>query len=197
MVDCIVPIVEGHGEVSAVPVLIRRIAAAVDPTRFVAVGKPIRVPKDRLLKPNELERTLQLAMSKAGRAGGVLILLDCDDDCPAIAAPAILSRASIARPDTLIAVVMAKCEFENWFIAAAESLAGHRDLFADLTAPPSPEDVRGAKEWLSDRMPRGRTYSESRDQAALAGRFNIDVARKADSFDKFFREIERLLRLSD
>jgi len=41
-------IVEGHGECEAVPVLIRRIAAMIDPGFVPTVLQPMRVPASRL-----------------------------------------------------------------------------------------------------------------------------------------------------
>ena len=69
----IAPIVEGHGEVQAAPMLIRRIAAEVDPELTAVVEPPIRMPANRLRKPGELERTVELAARKLGGAGGILI----------------------------------------------------------------------------------------------------------------------------
>ncbi len=91
------------------------------------------------------------------------------------------------------AVVIAKCEFEAWFLAAAESLWGRRGLPSTLAPPPDPESVRDAKRWRGERMAPGRTYAPPRDQAALASVFDLDVARQADSFDKCYREVVRLL----
>jgi len=96
------------------------------------------------------------------------------------------------RDDVTVSVVLAKCEFEAWFLAAAESLRGERGLGHDLVSPGDPEGIRGAKEWLRGRM-TGATYSETLDQPALTARFDLDAARRADSFDKCFREIRRLL----
>ena len=42
-------------------------------------------------------------------------------------------------------------------------------------------------------MGSGRNYIETLDQPALAARFDLDLARRADSFDKCYREIIRLL----
>jgi len=92
-------------------------------------------------------------------------------------------------------VVFAKREFEAWFLAAAESLRGQRGLPDDLAGPPDPEAIRGAKEWLQSRMPHGQSYSESSDQPALTATFDMNAARRADSFDKCFRELVRLLSL--
>jgi len=48
-------IVQDHGEVQAVPVLLRRIAKAVAPGVALTVARPIRVHRDRVLKEAELE----------------------------------------------------------------------------------------------------------------------------------------------
>ncbi len=79
-------IVEGHGEVQAVPVLLRRLASALDPTLPLQVEQPIRITKSKLLQARELERAVELAARKVGGAGAILILLDGDDDCPAMLA---------------------------------------------------------------------------------------------------------------
>lgn len=187
-------IVEGHGEREAVPVVIRRLAASLDATLALHIPHPIRIPKSRLLKPGELERAVDLAARRIAGDGAVLVLLDSDDDCPAQLGPELLQRALSARSDVSLAVVIAKREFESWFLAAADSLRGHRGLAADLGPPPDPEAIRGAKEWLDAHMESGRAYVETLDQPALAARFDLDMARRADSFDKCCREITRLLR---
>jgi Domain of unknown function (DUF4276) len=187
-------IVEGHGEVEAVPILIRRIVATVDARIVLDLKKPIRVARNKLVKPGEIERSVELAVAKTSGRGGVLILVDADDDCPATLGPDLLRRAREARSDVPLAVVLAKREFEAWFLAAATSLAGRRGLRADLAPPPEPEAKRGAKEWLAERKTDGYAYSETTDQAALAAVFDLEQARRADSFDKCFRDVERLLR---
>ena len=189
----LVSIVGGDGEREAVPILIRRIARDIDPGLVPDVRPVLRVPESRLIKPDELERTVDLAARKLEGPGGIFILLDCDDGCPAVDGPALLKRAAGVRPDIPVAVVLAKREFEAWFLATAESLRGRRSLPANLTAPQDPESIRGAKEWLTDKMPDGQSYSETTDQAALTDLFDMNVARRADSFDKCYREVSQLL----
>lgn len=189
----VVCIVEGYGEVDAVPIVVRRVIQDIDPTTHVHIPNAIRIPRSKILRPGELERAVELAAQKVAGDGGILILLDSDTDCPAQRGPELLARATAARSDIPIGVVLAVREFEAWFIAAAESLRGCRDLPQDITAPPNVEEIQGAKEWLSRRMPPGRAYSETLDQPALAARFDLQAARRLDSFDKFYREVAKLL----
>ena len=152
----IVTIVEGHGEVEAVPVLLRRIARQVAPAAALDVPRPIRVKRNRLLREGELERAVGLAAAKAEAHGCILILLDANGDCPAQLAPIVLRRAVAARRDRDIRVVLAKMEYEAWFLAAAASLAGRLGLDEDIAPPPDPEAIRDAKGWLSGKMPPGQ-----------------------------------------
>ena len=186
----IVAIVEG--EVKAVPVLLRRIGAAVAPLAALDVARPIRVPRGRFLKGSGLEGYVSLAASRAGPDGRILVLLDANGDCPAELGAALLQRARAARPDLLIEVVLAKCEYEAWFIAAADSLRGTRGISNAANVPPDPESIRGAKEWLRARM--SGPYSPTADQAALTARFDMTAARRrAPSFDKMWRAVSVLM----
>jgi hypothetical protein len=178
-------IVEGHGETEALPILVRRIVRDIAPEVAVRIPHPLRVPRGRLIKQGELERAVELAARQAGVDGGVLLLLDSDDDCPAELGPALLRRSQAARSDVKISVVLARREFESWFLAAAESLG--------LERLDDPEAIRGAKEWLSARRPR--KYVETLDQPALAAAMDIRQARRSPSFDRFCREMSRLLGL--
>lgn len=187
-------IVEGHGEVSAVPELIRRIGTLQNPPAFPEISRPIRIPGSRLRQEAELTRAVELAAARAGEGGGILVLIDAEDDCPAELGPELLAR--IDRDDVAVAVVLAKFEYEAWFLAAAESLRGRRGLSSDIDAPADPEAIRGAKEWLRDRMEGSRTYSETLDQVALTAVMDIESARSADSFDKCFREVSRLVQVA-
>lgn len=193
----IVPIVEGEGEVTAVPILLRRMVPAIDPTRAVTVAKPIRRPRGSLLKDSELERYVDLATRTHGGNGAVLVLLDADDDCAATMGPALLARAQGSRPDSRISVVLAVKEFECWFLAAARSIAGRRGLPDDLIPPTDPEGVRDAKGWLQHRRTDGLAYGPTVDQPALSAVFDMDLARSgAASFDKLWREVEAMLASS-
>ncbi|MBK8869633.1 MAG: DUF4276 family protein [Elusimicrobia bacterium] len=189
----IAAIVEGHGECAALPELVRRVAHEIDPGFVPTVLSPMRVPAAKLMKEGELERAVDFVGRKLGGPGGIIILVDCDDGCPAKEGPKLLKRAMTARKDVLVSVIFAKKEFESWFLASANSLRGKRDLSTELSPPADPESIRDAKKWLSMHMPHGRSYSETADQPALTCLFDMQAARRADSFDKCYREIRKML----
>ena len=117
-------IVEGRGDVAAVPVLIRRIAAECYPELAIDMPRPIRADRNQVVQPNELEQEVKLAAQKISGQGAIFIILDSDEDCPAELGSILLHRALQVCPNLPIAVVLAKHEFEAWFLAAAESLRG-------------------------------------------------------------------------
>lgn len=183
-------IVEGDGEVAALPVLLRRLATWLTPDLPAPrILTPIRVPRDKLLqRPTELSRHLQLAASKCGADGWILILLDADDDCPAILGADLRQRAQTMVPHRSVAVVLANREFEAWFIASAPSLEGVRGFSIGPQPVPEAEIPRDAKGWIRLRMP-GRAYGPTTDQPALAARMDLDLARtNSRSFRKLADE---------
>ena len=187
----IIAIVEGHGDVEAAPILIRRIAEKLGKGNAVSIPRPFRCPKGKIMQEKELGRILDFAAAKLTPPGEILILLDADSDCPAQLAPKLLANARNLRKDVKISVVLAKREYETWFLAALPSLAGKRGIRKGLSSIPNAEDVSGAKERLEKEMEPGRYYSETLDQAALSSLFDLDMAKKnSPSFDKFFRTVE-------
>jgi Domain of unknown function (DUF4276) len=190
-------VVEGHGDVLSVPTLIHRVVEQVDPTMQAVVPPPLRVKRSRILAGHdELQRALEKLIPMLRRPAGLFIMLDADDDCPAEVGPQLLKSATGVRSDVPFGVVFAKREFEAWFLAAAESVCGRCGLPANLEPPLDPEQIRDAKGWLRERMPPTRTYTATTDQLTLTRSFNLNIARqRSPSFDKCYREIERLLRL--
>jgi hypothetical protein len=169
-------IVEGYGEVAAVPVLLRRLAQWRTPEVFPEVLAPIRVRRDRFLnRDEEFQRYLRLAAAKCEDGGWILVLLDADDDCPAQLAQQVLTRAAACVTHRRVSVVFATRKFEAWFIAAAASLDGHRGFAFDPADTIDAETPRDAKGWLRQRM-AGGTYGETTDQPAFAARFDLQQA---------------------
>lgn len=189
----LVPIVEGHSEVQSVPVLLRRLLAERD--RYeVKVVRPVRVGRYKVVRPGELERACKLARRRPEGCDAILLLLDADDDCPKEIAPDLLRRATGTSAGLPAAVVLAKTEFEAWFLGSLESLRGVRGIAETAVSPENPEGIRDAKGYLSRQMTSGRTYVEVDDQPALADRFDLWLARqRCPSLDKFIRDAEAIL----
>jgi hypothetical protein len=188
-VTTIACIVEGDGEVRALPVLLRRLAESRG-IFDIRIPAPIRVHRDQFMRRDEeFRRKLLLAAAKAD-GGTVLILLDADDDCPVTLAAGLNRRALEVLGEVIVAVVVPQREYEAWFLAAAGSLAGKRGLQEDLVAPMNSDAVRNAKGWLSERMSNGR-YHEVSDQPAMSAVLDIDEALAASrSFRKFVKECD-------
>lgn len=189
----IASVVEGDGEVPALPKLLHRIAAELGVTNLLT-PTPMRIPRGKITIAGGIERAVSAAALRVKGNGGVLVLIDADDDCPASYAPTLLARAQATRPDKCISVVLANREFEAWFLAAAPSLAGQFGFSANFSRPADPEAPRDCKGLLTKARPKGHPYKETVDQLALASIFDMKMAREhSDSFDKFHRDVTWLL----
>lgn len=186
----IASIVEGDGEVKALPILLRRLRdewqAGAD---FVEPLTPIRVHRDRFLnRDEEFRKQLLLAAAKCGEQGWILVVLDADDDCPVTLAAEVYRRAQQHVPHRRLSVVLAKREYEAWLIAAAQSLDGHRGFGCPDETPADAEAPRDAKGWLRRNM-AGGTYSEVLDQPAFTASFDLQQAfDNSRSFRKLCKE---------
>jgi hypothetical protein len=190
------PIVEGHGEMEALPALLQRIARNSG-VYIWRVNPPIRVKSGSFLHDEQYFRKyVQLAAAKAAQEGGaVLILLDCEDDCPAHVGPRLLAKALETRADVNMLVALAYREFETWFISAVRSLAGMRGLPENVEPPAAPESIRDAKGWLGARMEV--PYDPVTHQIEFVRKFDLDQARANHSFSRFCRLIETALYRPD
>ena len=186
-------IVEGHGDVAAVPELLQRIWHELRPDFYLKTRDPWRIGRYKLVKSGELEQAVERLARQLPSPRAILILIDAETDCPGRLGPELLARAQAARPDIPTGLVLAKHEFEAWFLAAIESLREQCGIAGDVEQVADPEAVRNAKGFLTHAMRGSRAYSERIDQRALATAFDMHTARqRSDSFDKCWREIERL-----
>lgn len=196
----VVPIVEGHGEYASARTLLQRVWTEIVGGLHVDVLQPIRRPRTLLVgKPDELQRAVELAALKLSLAASespslILILLDAEEDPVCELATELLVRARLARPDHLISCVLARREYESWFVAAAESLSDYLDLSADPEPPLDPERAGQGKGWVQSRF-RGAKYSETIDQPRLTAAFDLRLCRgRSPSFDKLCRDLEAIVR---
>lgn len=151
----IAAIVEGESESLCIQILLKRVWKAFVLPKCgepVNVLEPFRSPRASLVKEDdpllvkrveEASRRLKQYMRAPGDSGLILVLLDADDDCPLLLAPRLLARARAARPDMDVDCVLAKRELENWFKAAAESLAGVQGFPTPCPHRPTPRKAQG------------------------------------------------------
>src|SRR6185369_74216 len=167
------PIVEGHGEVTAVPVLLRRLRDEAGAYGF-EINQAIRRHRSDFLTEESMRTAVRLALVQ-DQCRAILILFDGDDDCPGTLAPTVEAWAQDEAGPVPCAVVIAHREYEAWFIAAIESLRGRRGN-------------------LDDRMRPGLSYAETADQAALTALFDMSAAyARCRSFRRMVRAFELLV----
>lgn len=192
----IASVVEGEGETSALPVLLRRLMYEAQ-IWDADIQPPFLVDRGRLIRPCGLEAAVeaQARRAPADHPGGILVVIDADDDYPAGLGPSLLARVEAARPDRRTAVVLANREFEAWFLASAPSLGGRAGLAEHLEVPANSETLRDCKGWLTHHHRDGVQYYRPRvDQAALTDVIDLDLARaNSASFDKSCRDITYLI----
>jgi uncharacterized protein DUF4276 len=187
------PIVEGYGEVAAVPVLLRRFQDEAKSYGF-QIAKPIRRKRSELTTEIQVRRSVRLALGTPNCVG-VLIVFDSDDDCPKHLGPTVQGWAQAEAGAIPCEVVVANREYEAWFISAIESLRGVRGVRQDATSHPAPETIRDCKGALEDRMDADMSYSPRVDQAALTAQLDFRQAHVAcRSFRRMTKAFGNLAR---
>ncbi len=185
------PIVEGQGDVAAVPLLLRRLWDEAQAWRL-EVGRPHRKRRTQLVKMDSLQSAVRVAGLREDCAG-ILVLFDADDDCPGELAPVLERWAREAAGGRPCAVVMAKREYEAWFLSSIEALRGRVGVLPEAVSHPDPEMPRDAKGELERRMSRGASYSASVDQAAMTAHLDLEGAyRRCRSFRKLVSAFGKL-----
>jgi hypothetical protein len=182
-------IVEGYGDVEAVPILVRRVALEIYGIP-VDVQKPHRLARSKIGIAAELDRALQLHVARVGPDGGVLVVFDADDDDPI----EVTSRVEAIAHERhgRVAVAVAVKEFEAWFLAALPSLVGHRALRNDAHYDRDPEGRRNCKKELELLMTE--SYSETRHQSAFSAVMDLAQARRrSPSFERFVAAVGSVL----
>jgi hypothetical protein len=186
----VVPVVEGHGESTAVPVLLRRISWELGWSHQVA--PPFRVPRSDLVDPIKLSRAVAVASRHVRGPGGVLVLFDADDDCPVELNGKLQDVVRDAHRS--VEIVAANREFEAWFLASISTLCQHEAVQSDATYANDPERPRGAKEQLAKLMVT--PYREVRHQPAFCSLIDLETTwRNSRSFRRLLSALQRLLEV--
>lgn len=208
----LVCIVEGDGEVGAVPALVRRILTHLRRERRLDVDAARTICAkcgDRITQPFDRARQIgiEFFVERAAREkpAGILVVVDAEERCvkrsearlPPLG-PALRDRAAQVAGGIPVGVVVANRMFESWFLADFHSLRarGHLPRSARLPRWQAPEELGGCKGILKDLL--GRTYSETRDQIRFAEHLSLPLTprmrSRAPSLWKLFREVDKLSR---
>lgn len=188
----IASVVEGHGEIAALPTLIRRIALEMYET-YVESPRPFRLSKGKMTGgAKELPAAVRLQAQRHEEAPGtVIVLLDSDDDDPEELRVGLQAVVEEAAPGAAITVVAVR-EFEAWFLAGAESLRGHRDVRDDASYAQDPEAKRDCKGAMQELMIS--SYAPIRHQAAFASLVDLNMVKdRSPSFCCLIDAVERAI----
>lgn len=196
----VVAIVEGAGEVEALPVLLRRIGLELLGDVEVEALKPFQmkgrseiVSERRSKLPNAIDTCLRKLESAQRPTPSVakllLILIDADGECPVLLMRELRARPEIANARGEVAIVVATRNYETWLVGGA---SGFADLLkTSKSLPPDPEIAGLGESWLKANLRRG-VYSKTVDQRRLSGLMDLAGCRQGcPSFDKLCRELAR------
>lgn len=190
------PIVEGHGEIEALPILLRRIAGERFNVWNPPILRPGRYPSSRLVRKNHGKWDFGPDLLKAAGharnegASALLILLDADDLCVKQASAELAPRFAEASGFDAGSLVFAVREYEAWFLASAETMAEDAVPYAR-----DPEARRDAKGELEQHLNLRFPYDERADQPAYTSKLDLDLCQsRSRSFRKLLKEFEQLLK---
>lgn len=169
----VAPIVEGHGDVDAVGVLLRYMLPGC------RVATPVRLPKSKMQIESELQKMAAIARSniRTGEEGLLLLILDADSDCPAELGPKLLRTLTGRFSDVKCYVAVVKREFESWIAGGVLGVAD----------PEQAGDPKGLVKTANNGV-----YRESVDQARFASRIDHDLLKqRSASFRRFSEYLSR------
>jgi hypothetical protein len=194
----IVPIVEGYGELEAVPNLLTRILHDLQCWDFYVENPKNAHGCGNLTKPGGVEKFVELCQLDR-TCDAILILMDADQSCGVQQARVLAERIRNLGVRVPTVIVFAQCEYESWFLASIESIAGQPlgerpGLQTDLAWPEHSESIVGAKSWLDKRMPEGRIYKETEDQVLMTRLIDLTLAQsRSRSFRRLQHAVEEIV----
>lgn len=175
-------LVEGEADRIAVPLLIRRVYPTIGHPGCFPASRPIRCGEiPSLRRPGVLEKFVQYAVNRPD-GDSVLLIVDCDDDCPVEVASEFADRVSpiAERADKRVGFVFMEREYEVLFLYGIESVEtsypGRGWAISEEDVQRNWSTVRGAKGALG-RLMEQSTYKETRDQPAFTDAVDLDRLR--------------------
>lgn len=194
-------IVEGMGEETAAPLLIRRILhEKLERYEFMIARPYVAKGKGSLTVTGGLEYYLENLRTEEDCAA-LLILLDAekeDVDCPPRLARNLAERSRLLNLPFPVAIVVAVCEYESWFLANLETIAPKYFENVETRYEGNPEEECSAKGWLERQMPKGRKYKETIEQEKMSQLIDIDKTYEScRSFKRLVDALGELLKAID
>lgn len=193
----ILPIVEGEGDLLAVPALIRRVAEAhgIYDLELLQPHKRGELPAVR----RHFDAYLVAALKYEAP---ILWVMDYDcDQCLAVETDLadLRQRAQATYTRQPVEFSLMVKEFESLFLCDHESTCrSFPDIPANTTWPTDAEAVRGAKELISKARPKGLAYRETKHQVKLVHQLDLDRLReRSPSFQRFEQAVLRLLEVAE
>lgn len=192
----IVPVVEGPGDLAALPPLLRRILGERLGRYDIGVVKP-KSAKGRSTLLKRFEDFLSYAAFESDCVA-ILVLLDSDENCPITLTNDLTPRCNQGGLTQPVAIVCARREYEAWFLASLDTIKGHAEIPETASIAGNVEDVRNPKQWLTDQMPAGRKYKETSHQASLTPLIDLNLAHaNSRSFRRLCHAVEELVGAVD
>ena len=198
----IVPIVEGDGEVTAVPVLLKKLLSEIG--RYdIQIAPPKNAHgRANLQKAEGLEKFVKHAW-KERDCGAIVILLDAENECPVDVARDFSNRIIAMGVIHTVVIVCAARMYETWFLASLETiigkdLNGRPGLTKEKSLPAIIESINSPKSWLNDCLPIGRAYKETQDQEPLTQLLDVSLVReRSRSFRRLCQALNEALAAID
>ncbi len=177
-------VVEGPGDVKAVPVLLRKWMTAHSDYRDV-LGKPVSCNgRQKALAPRGLEGFVAVAAARPG-CRAVLVLLDGEGDPVCKLGPELLRRAKSVTGFE-VAICLAENNFEDWIYASAETLSLPNTVQFDAAK----SGLHAIKSAL-----RPQAYVKPTWQPRLTSQMDLEAVQvRSSSVSRLFIKFQSLLR---
>jgi hypothetical protein len=182
-------IVEGQGDVSAIPVLVRSVLHANGIYDVQLAPRPkTNVEVRKLSRAGEIERYVEYCNRDDGDS--ILIAIDCDDFCPLQVSSEWACRIRKLPFRKPVAICLFRCEYEAILLPSINIIANRYPAFNwnNVHCPDDIENIRDVKGLISNMMPKDRAYKETRDQARFTACIDLDLSR---SNSRSFRHFEK------
>jgi len=176
-------VVEGRGEIQAVPALLRKRLEEKGDYRDI-VGKPVPCNgRFNALRPRGIEGYVAVAAARPG-CRGVLVVLDGEGDAVCELGPELAKRASQHSAGKEVVTCLADAKYEDWLVSSAESLE-----LPNLAYRPEADAVKVLREALHPIK-----YVKPIWQPKLTYRMSLDLAASRNqSLARFLRKFDALV----